>query len=281
MSFNSITKKRGFGLNESFWNHFGVVFIEAPIEVVSSTLSNYFSSDYLDFVSAECEINLTKESLFELITKQHHKQRFIWQYIGHSWTIWWAFADENIAFTLAFLLNTKTIVINNRGITNLGINEWGTEVKIFQNDLFIEHYCFGFDDRDRDRDPDPRCGYLSCLENYYWDVNTVQSIYYAKKKLPTKYRHLFYSSVCHLTELEVQNILKVRNDEFGLLDRTLKVYNLYFPNYSEIPLPRYHSVEDFNSLDFEIIRIDSIILPLECFYRRDLLSVPKRVQKNK
>lgn len=268
MFLNSITRKRGFGFTGGFWNRFGVIFVKAPVEVVSSALSEHFST--------ECKINLSRESLAELANEQldQRYRYFLWQYKGHSWTVWWAFADENVAFTLAFLLNTKAIVITYRGTS-----DWAG-VKVFHNDKFIEDYRYGFDDRE----PNEKIGHSffgqkSILGHNYWDVETVQFIYYPNSPLPSTYRHLFCSSIRNLTQIKVQNILKSRFDEFGLLDRTLKFHNLYFPNCSEIPLPYYHAVEDYNSLDFAVPRTDSILLSKEIFLWNNLLPVPERVWK--
>ena len=260
MTLESIATKRGFNLTGGFWNRFGVTFIEAPVEVVSSALSDYYQ--------AECEINLSAKSLYEL-TRERSNKRFVWQYKGHDWTVWWSFANENIAFTLAFLLNTKAIVI-----TYQGTSDWA-EVKIFNSDQFIEHYQFGFDERE----PNEKFGHYM-LGSDDLDVETVQYVYYPNSTISSTYRHIFCSSVRNLTEREVQNILKFRTDEFALLDRTFKFHNVYFPDLSEITLPYYHSVENFYAIDFQIVRIDSILLPKKAFYWDNILSVPKRVIKN-
>lgn len=266
MSFESIATKRGFNLTGGFWKRFGVTFIEAPVEVVSSALSDYYQ--------AKCEINLSANSLYELTREQANKS-FVWQYTGHDWTVWWTFADENIAATLALFLNTKAIVITYQGTSN-----W-TEVKIFKDDKLIEQYYFGFEDNNLNK----KIGHLFFagklrLGYNYWDVETVQYIHYHNILPPSTYRHLFCSSVRNLTEIEVQNILKSRTNEFGLLDITFKFHNVYFPNLSEIPLPYYHSVENFYTIDSEIVRIDSILLPEKAFYWDNILSVPKQVIKN-
>lgn len=146
MSIYALTHKRGFGLTGGFWNRFGIVLIEAPIHIVSDTLAKHFR--------AQCSIEAFPASLEE------REKHFLWQDVGHNWTIWWAFSSEELAFTLALLLNTKVMVL-----THQGTSGW-TTLKVFDQDKWGEHYEFGphgFDD------PNEKVGDLGWGVGY-WDL---------------------------------------------------------------------------------------------------------------
>lgn len=254
------SKKRGFGLKGGFWNRFGVVFIQASMDTVSDVLSNYFET--------KCNRNFSLEAIAEIEQKQSRlsHEYFFFQYLGHDWTVWWASNREDIAFTLSYLLETKSFVL-----TYSGTSDW-TEVKIFDGDRFVEHYKFGFYDLEPDQKiAKDATGYETCF------IETVQNIYYPGSPLPAPYRHMFCSSIRDLSEAEVNNILASSTDEFGLLNNICEYYNLYFPDCSEIPLPSYHSEKEFLSLNIEDLRIDCIKLPESAFYWDNILPVPRKI----
>ena len=261
MSSIAISNKGGFGLRGGFWNRFGVVFIKAPIETVSLALSDLFEA------KCDCNLSLKAVAKIDRETSRSSNKRFLFQYLGHDWTVWWAFATEEIAFTLSCLLETKSFVL-----TYSGTSDW-TEVKIFECDCFIEHYIFGFDDLE----PEIKIGKDAMGYDAFF-IETVQNIYYPNLRipLPPSYRHIFCSSIRDLSEKEVNDILASSSDEFGLLNDICKFHNLYFPDCSEILLYCDHS-EEYLSLDFNIKRIDCVELPESAYYWDNKLSVPKKV----
>ena len=255
MSPESIATKRGFNLTGGFCQRFGVTFIEAPVEVVSSALSDYYQ--------AECEINLSANSLYELIDLQQNKD-YICQYKGHDWTIWMS-ANEEIASVLALFLDTKAIVITHQKTSDY------TKVKIFKSDRLIEHYHFGCNYTN----PQEKIGHF-LFGHDYWDVETIQHI----DGFASEYRHLFGSSVRNLTEIEVQEILKFGKRELGLLDRTFKFHNAYFSNCLEALLPFNPSLEDVEYWISKIARIDAFLLRKKVDYWNNIFLVPEQVVKN-
>lgn len=255
MSLESIATKRGFNLTGGFWKRFGVTFIEAPVEVVSSALSDYYQ--------AKCEINLSANSLYES-TKKRVNKSFIWQYKGHDWTIWMS-ANEEIAYVLALFLDTKTIVITHQKTSDY------TKVKFFKSDRLIEHYHFGCNYTN----PQEKIGHF-LFGHDYWDVETIQYI----DGFASEYRHLFCSSVRNLTKIEVQEILESGKRELGLLDRTFKFHNAYFSDCSEFLLPFNPSLEDVEYWMSKIARIDRFLLRKKVDYWNNIFSVPERVIKN-
>ena len=254
MSLDSIATKRGFNLTGRFWKRFGVTFIEAPVEVVSSALSDYYQ--------AKCERNLSAKSLYES-TREKSNKRFVWQYKGHDWTVWMS-ANEEIASVLALFLDTKAIVITHQKTSDY------TKVKIFKSDRLIEHYHFGCNYTN----PQEKIGHF-LFGHDYWDVETIQHI----DGFASEYRHLFCSLVRNLTEIEVQKILESGKRELGLLDRTFKFHNAYFPDLSEF-LPFNPSLEDVEYWMSIIARIDGFLLRKKVDYWNNIFPVPKRVMKN-
>lgn len=253
MSKLNLLNKRGFGLTGGLWNRFGVTLIEAPIDVVSSALSNYFR--------AECRIDIFPAD------SEKPEARFIWQYGGHPWTIWWAFSSEQIVFTLAFLLDTKAIVL-----THQGTSDW-SELKIFDRENLVEHYCFGFDDYD----PNEKIG-----DRFWdagdWDLEIVQEFIYPRGGIRTWYRHFFCSLMRQVTEREMRRSLAAMPDEFGFLDATLQYYRAYLPALEETPLTIYNcSISEGLPHQSDFIRIDAVLLPKEAFYGQNILPVPAKV----
>lgn len=234
------------------YKRFGVTLIEAPIDVVSYALSNYFR--------AECCMDIFPADL------QEKEKHFLWQYGGHSWTIWWAFAREKIAFALALFLGTKAIVL-----THQGTSGW-SEFKMFYQDKFVEHYHFGFDDRE----PNEKIGDRFWSAGY-WDIEIVQKCVYPSSPMPSWYRHLFCSTLRQVTEEEMRMSLATMPDEFGFLDATFRYYRAYLPDYEETPLAYDRADSDFQSNRADFERIDAVSLPKEAFYWQNVLPVPSRV----
>ncbi|OCQ89903.1 hypothetical protein BCD64_18345 [Nostoc sp. MBR 210] len=252
----NLAKKRGFGLTGGLWNHFGIVLVKAPIDVVSSALCSYFN--------AECDTDI-----FPTPFNERGERRLLWQYIGHNWTIWWAFASEEIAFALSLLLETKTIIL-----TYQGTSGW-SEFKMFQQDKLVEYYLFGFDDSGDGNRGDQFFGMG------YLDLEIVQECINLKCSLPACYRHLFKSSMRLVTEQEMRMSLEVMEkstvEEYGFLDATLRYYGAYIPDLSETPHLDDESTSDFHPTRLDFERIDAVVLPQEAFYWRNMLPVPSRV----
>lgn len=254
MYLQPLAEKRGFGLTGGFWNRFGITLIKAPVDVITSALSDYFRTD--------CDIDLRSSSL------NQSKKSFLWQYIGHEWTVWWSFAREEIAFVLALFLETKAIVI-----THQGTSDW-TTFKMFDRDKLVEYYLFGFDERDLEK----KFGHLHYENNGYWDLEIVQTINYPRSLFPFWYRHMFCSSIRQVTENEMRASFTTQSNEFSFLDVSLRYHEAYLPDCKETPLSYYHSVLECQSLLGKIIRLDAVVLPKEAFYEKNLLTVPNRVK---
>jgi hypothetical protein len=253
LSWN-LAKKRGFGLNGGFWNRFGVVLIEAPIHLVTSTLSKHLQAEY--------DADIFPASLDE------RGKHFLWQYAGHTWTIWWAFSSEEIAFALALLLETKTIVI-----THQGTSGWST-VKIFYQDKWVEHYHFGNDDYD---DPNEKIGDRGWGVGY-WNLEvTYEYLISQGSTFPIQTRHLFSSVMREVTESEMKLLLKLGTGAFGFLHATLQHYGTYLPDCNETPLTYSRADADFHPARSDFERVDALVLPQKTFYWQNMLPVPRRV----
>ncbi|MDX2216727.1 MAG: hypothetical protein SFY66_25910 [Oculatellaceae cyanobacterium bins.114] len=251
----NLAEKRGFGLTGGFWNHFGVVLIEAPIHLVTSTLSKHFRAEYT--------ADIFPASLHE------REKHFLWQYAGHTWTIWWAFASEEVAFALALFLETRAIVM-----THQGTSGWST-VKIFYQDKWVEHYHFGYDDYD---DPDAKIGDRGYWGIGYWNLEVTYEYFVSQKStFPVQTRHLFSSVMRKVTEPEMRSWLRSKEGRFGFLDATLQYYGAYLPDCKETPLTYSRSDSDFHPVRSDFERVDALVLPKETFYWRNMLPVPKYV----
>jgi hypothetical protein len=259
----NLVEKRGFGLSGGFWNRFGIVLIEAPIHLVTSTLSHHFRAEYdADIFPALLDDRKNDEQ-----RKDEQKKHFLWQYAGHTWTIWWAFSSEEIAFALALFLETKAVVI-----THQGVSGWST-VKTFYQDQWIEHYYFGYDDYD---DPNEKIGDRGWGTNY-WDLELTYEYLPQGSTLPTQTRHLFSSVMRKVTEAEMQLMLRSRTDAFGFLHTTLQHYGTYLPDCNETPLSYPRSKSDFHPVRSDFERVDTLVLPKAAFYWENILPVPKHV----
>jgi hypothetical protein len=254
MSSRNLAEKRGFGLTGGFWNRFGVVLIEAPIHLVTSTLVKHFRAEY--------SIDIFPASLDE------REKRFLWQYSGHTWTIWWAFSSEEVAFALALFLGTKAMVITHQGVSDL------STVKIFHQDKWVEHYYFGHDDYD---DPNEKIGDRG-WEVGYWDLEVTYEYFVSQgSSFPIQTRHLFSSTIRRVTESEMKSVLHSGAGEFGFLHTTLQHYGAYLPDCSETPLDYPRSDSDFHPVRSDFRRVDALVLPKKTFYWQNSLPVPKRV----
>lgn len=254
MSTWNLSEKRGFGLTGGFWNRFGVVLIEAPIHLVTSTLSKHFRAEY--------DANIFPASLDD------REKHFLWQYAGHTWTVWWAFSSEEVAFALALFLETRAIVI-----THEGVSDWST-VKIFYQDKWVEHYYFGHNDYD---DPDEKIGDRGWGVGY-WDLEITHEYFVSQgSTFPIQTRHLLSSVVRKVTESEMKSLLRSESGEFGFLHATLQYYGAYVPNCDETPLSYSRSDSDFHPVQSDFERVDALVLPKETFYWKNMLPVPKRV----
>ncbi|PPT08708.1 hypothetical protein CKA32_000544 [Geitlerinema sp. FC II] len=250
----NLAEKRGFGLTGGFWNRFGVVFIEAPIQSVVSTLYKLFNAEY--------QVNIFPALLEE------QDRRFLWQYSGHTWTTWWAFSSEEVAFALALFLETKAIVI-----THQGISGWST-IKVFYQDKWVEHYLFGGDDYDS---PNEKIGDRGWGVGY-WDLEVTYEYFVSQgSTFPIQSRHLFCSVMREVTEAEMKSILSSNRYESGFLDATLQHYGVYLPNCDETPLTYLRSNSDFHPVRSDFERVDALVLPKETFYWQNMLPVPMRV----
>lgn len=250
----NLAEKRGFGLTGGFWNRFGVVLIEAPIHLVTSTLSNHFRAAY--------DADIFPASLNE------REKHFLWQYAGHTWTTWWAFSSEEVAFALALFLETKAIVI-----THQGTSDWNT-IKIFHQDKWVEHYHFGHDGYD---DPNERIGDRGWSVGY-WNLEVTYEYFVSQRStFPIQTRHLFSSVMRKVTEFEMKSVLESGTGAFGFLHATLQHYGAYLPDCNETPLNYSRSNSDFHPVRSDFERVDALVLPKETFYWQNMLPVPKRV----
>lgn len=254
MSIHALAHKRGFGLTGGFWNRFGAILIEAPIHIVTDTLTKHFH--------AQCSIEALPASLEE------QNKHFLWQYVGHTWTTWWAFSSEEVAFALALFLETKVMVL-----THQGTSDW-TTFKVFDQDKWVEHYEFGHHGFD---DPDQKVGDLGWGIGF-WDLEvTYEYLASPNSAFPIQTRHLFSSAIRKLTEKNIHSALHTGANETGFLNTTLQCFGAYLPDCIETPLTYSRSATDFQPTQSDFARIDSVILPTETFYWQNMLPVPQRV----
>ncbi len=250
---NALADKRGFGLQSGFWNRFGVSLIEAPIDKVSTALAEHFG--------AQCERDIFSSKYVDLADPR----RCLWQYKGHSWTVWWAFGYEYIIFTLAYLLNTKSIIL-----THQGTSGW-TNLKVFSADRWIEEYDCGCSlngNEQNDESDDTPCSELEFTYVYSQDNNIWST------------GHIFTSAVRQISKAEMLNSLQAGEQEYGFLDHLLRYHGAYLPELDETPLDYLRYCYNYDSFypvrdDFE--RVDAVILRQEAFYWRNILSPPDRV----
>lgn len=254
MSIHVLAHKRGFGLAGGFWKRFGIVLIEAPIHIVSDALAKYFR--------AQCSIEAFPASL------EKHDRHFLWQYVGHNWTICWAFSSEEVAFALALFLETKVMIL-----THQGTSDW-TTLKVFDQDKWVEHYEFGHHDFD---DPYEKVGDQGWGAGH-WDLEvTYEYLASPNSACPIQTRHLFSSVIRKLTKNEVHSALQTEANETGFLNTTLQYFEGYLPDCVETPLTYSRSTADFQPVQSDFVQINSVILPAETFHLQNMLRIPQRI----
>lgn len=158
-------------------------------------------------------------------------------------------------------------------LTHQGTSDWST-LKIFDQDKWVEHYEFGHHDFD---DPNEKVGDLGWGTGY-WDLEvTYEYLATPNSTFPIQTRHLFSSVIRKLTEKDLHSALHNEANETGFLDATLRYYRAYLPDCVETPLNYSRSATDFQPVQSDFVRVDSVILPAETFYGQNMLPVPKRV----
>ena len=275
MPSDNFSKKRGLGLRD-FCNRFAIVLVEAPVELVLQTLAENFRIRHQTVLIQEPTRFIIRRELTDEFRARRDSNLFppelndragyVWQYLGHPWTVVGVWAGEEMAFTLALLLETRTLIVEHSGVVDR------TTLKVFHEDLWIEHYRFGDDEDELGGKFHDRKGQAD-----EWDVETVYGVCNEDSPVYST-RHLFKSAIRKISESEIVSILASEpSDEFEFLNTTLKFYDAYLPDSLETPFrPSRFGFESWRErLLFS--QIHAVVFPDDQAYWDSLIPCPKRV----
>jgi hypothetical protein len=218
------------------------ILVKAPVGAVSIVVQQYFALE----VQTDCKIAdyvAADRDAWKEVERQRQVRRSrrdkslppirwavpFWRYLNHQWTVLpLSGTEEAIAFALAALLNTDTIIFHDSDHASYN------EFKVFRRDQLVEHYLFGFE----------------CGKDFHndWDIKFEDSEFDNwshdghRCKIPDRqaieYEHRFKSSVRQVTEAELRSAFlsrKENRDDRGFLDASLRHHNAYLPLWEEIP----------------------------------------------